>query len=198
MSYISWLSSLPHCLHCHHFCASVKCRCKERLLSFFRISILSLKISLSCIIRFLRWHYYLISSLRPFPLIRSYHNPFLKLRPCTYPLPPPSPSSIFPSHFLYISLSFSLPLLVFLPEHAPVLSISLMRARAPFFPRHFTPSFSLHSLTIFPPLFRCSSLSSLVALPLPSRILTAHSERFPPPIPLARAVSLSLLHSFIA
>lgn len=108
---------------------------------------------------------------------------------------------IFPSYFLTLFLSppppFPLPL--FLPEHAPVLSISPTRARAPFFPRHFTPSFSLHSLTVF-------SLPSFVVPHCPRSppcfsllALAAHSERFPPlspsPLPCPFRSFAHLLHN---
>jgi len=79
---------------------------------------------------------------------------------------------------LTLSLSHSLSLSVLVWTRAGF--IHLPNARAPFFPRHFTPSFSLHSLTVF-------SLPSFVvphcprSPPCPSLLaLAAHSERFPP------------------
>lgn len=89
---------------------------------------------------------------------------------------------LFPSYFLIFSPlpPAAPPSTPFSPEHAPVLSISPPCARAPFFPRHFIPSFSLHSLIVV-------TLPSFVVphcprSPLNPSLLTlaAHSERFPP------------------
>lgn len=108
---------------------------------------------------------------------------------------------IFPSYFLTLSLSppLFLSLCSCLNTRQFYPSPQRARARAPFFPRHFTPSFSLHSLTVF-------SLPSFVVPHCPRSppcfsllALAAHSERFPPlspsPLPCPFRSFAHLLHN---
>lgn len=114
-------------------------------------------------------------------------------RPCTHPLAP----SFFP-HFSLIFRRLS-------PRTAssnarwlrPLFHSS---HSASLFPRRFTPSSSLRSLTAArPPLLRCPSLSSLASFPPHPPSRTRRSLRaISFTLPLALAVSLSLLRSFIA
>lgn len=104
--------------------------------------------------------------------------------------------SLFPFIFPSLRLSFSLPLSLysfpntrrFHPLHLPT---------APFFPRHFTPSFSLRSLTVPSP--PTSSFPIVLAhLPVLSLLaLAAHSEWFPPlsPSPCPFRSFAHLLHN---
>lgn len=150
---------------------------------------------------------HLVFFFHPFhlPLQCVLPSSYSTCRPCMHPLP--HFSFIFHlSHSLSLSLySYPYSSLGSLLEHAPASSSPSPHATR-FFPRHFTPSFSLRSLTaVHPPLPRCSSLSSLASLVPSPPAFAAHSERFPPPSPSPpfpspgpRRVSLSLLRSFIA